>query len=107
MKYTKLEQYENGTYGIYFTDNFYNLFERYYQPGNYFNSYFNILFRLFGLLPQDFYHMVGSQYKAIFQPDPYYKHHIRLQFKTKQDGEQFLKEIDRRIEYFAKQEDFI
>ena len=54
--YFKVEQ-DNDTYVIKMTDKFY----KYTLP--YFNqSYFNILYRLFNLLPKDFYHYIGYKY---------------------------------------------
>lgn len=103
MKYTKIEVNDNETYSIYFTNKFYDIFTPYYQCG----SYFNILYRLFGLLPQDFYHMAAQSYNATFQPNPYVKKHIRMQFKNKADAIKLCNEIDSRISYFTSREGFI
>lgn len=102
MIYTELDQYDNGTYYIRFTHAFINLFKEYCTGG----TYHTILYRLFGLLPQDFYHYLNTQYNASFQPNPYIKRHIRTQFKNKNDAIKFANEIDRRIKYFIDKGDF-
>ena len=102
MTYTEIDTYENNTYYVRFSADFINLFKQYCTGG----SYFNILYRLFGLLPQDFYHYVGTTYNASFQPNPNFKHHIRTQFKNKNDAINFANEIDKRIKYFIDRGDF-
>lgn len=102
MIYTMIDTYDNNTYHVRFTSEFINLFKPYCTRG----SYINILYRLFGLLPQDFYHYLHNQYNASFQPNPYIKRHIRVQFKNKQDAIQFANEIDNRIKYFVNRGDF-
>ena len=98
MTYTKIETNDNNTYSIYFNDNFYKFFTPYYRG----DSYFNIFYRLFGLLPQQFYHMAEQKYNASFQPNPYVKRHIRLQFKDKKDAIKLCNEIDKRINYLRE-----
>lgn len=102
MTYTELSSYDNGTYRVAFTNAFIDLFKKYCTGG----SYYNILYRLFGLLPQDFYHYINKKYNASFQPNPYVKRHIRVQFKNKDDAINFATEIDNRIKYFIKKGDF-
>lgn len=101
MVYTKLEQMDDNLYSIYFTDKFYTIFRPYYKDG----SYFNILYRLFNLLPQDYYHMIGKEYNAIFKPSSVLKNHIYIRFK-KEDGIKLCAEIDRRLQYCIDREDF-
>ena len=101
MIYTRIEQMDDNLYSIYFTDKFYEIFRPYYTGG----SYFNILYRIFGLLPQDFYHMIGKQYNAIFKPSTVLKNHIHTRFK-KEDALNLCKEIDARLQYCISREDF-
>ena len=102
MKYTMLDTYDNNTYYVRFTHDLTALFKQYNTGG----SYINILYRLFGLLPQDFYHYLHNQYNATFQPNPYVKRHIRVQFQNKQDAIKLTTEIDNRIKYFVDRGDF-
>lgn len=102
MIYTMIDTYENDTYYIRFTHEFINLFKQYCTGG----SYVTILYRLFGLLPQDFYHYLNKEYNATFQPNPYIKRHIRVQFKNKTDVIKYANEIDKRIKYFIDRGDF-
>lgn len=102
MIYTELDTYDNNTYYVRFSWAYIDLFKKYNTGG----SYYNILYRLFGLLPQDFYHYLNKQYNASFQPNPYVKCHIRVQFKNKQDAINLANEIDRRIKYFVNRGDF-
>ena len=64
IKYIQIVEAEDKLYLIYFSPKFYDLFDLFYKPEG---SYYNILYRLFGLLPQDFYHMLAKEYHAIFQ----------------------------------------
>lgn len=93
--YTRIEQMDNKNYEIYFTDKFYENFYPYYNG----SSYFNILYRLFGLLPRDFYHMVGASYHAIYVPSRFIKNFIHMQFQNKTDAANFCREVDHRIQY--------
>lgn len=102
MTYTEIDTYDNGTFYVRFTHAYVDLFKEYCTGG----TYTNILYRLFGLLPQDFYHYLNKQYNASFQPNPYVKRHIRIQFKNKNDAIQFANEIDKRIKYFVDKGDF-
>ena len=102
MSYTRIEQNDDKTYSIFFDDSFYKIFYQFYNG----NSYFNVLYRLFGLLPQDFYHMVGARYNAIYKPSPYLKTLIYMQFKNKSDAIKFANEIDKRIDFYNNRGDF-
>ena len=97
--YTKLEQYDNGTYGIFFNDAFSDLFAKYCTSG----SYFTIVFRLFGLLPYDFFQWCAREFNATFEPNPYIKTHIRMQFKNKSDALKLCAKINARINYYVEQ----
>ena len=61
--YFKIEQDENKNYEIRMTDKFYSFTYPFYKK----DSYFNIFYRLFNLLPKDFYHYIGTTYHAQFQ----------------------------------------
>lgn len=102
MKFTHIEKMEDDSYMLYFDDDFYKHFTKYYVK----SSYSNILYRIFGLLPQDFYHYVGTTYNAHFKPSPYIKTSIRMLFKDKKDAIKFANEVDRRLEQVVKREDF-
>ena len=102
MNFIKIEKNDDDTYSLFFDDNFYKYFTKHYTSG----SYFNIFYRLFGFLPQDFYHMAAAKYNAIFQPNPYVKRHIRMKFKTKNDATILAKEINTRLNNIVKREDF-
>lgn len=100
MIYTELE-YDNKTYEVRFSQAYIDLFKKYCTGG----SYHTILYRLFGLLPQDFYHYIQQTYNASFAPSPYLKIYIKTQFVHKQDAINFAAEIERRIKYFIERGD--
>ena len=98
IKYVKMDTNTiNSQWSIYFTAEFYNKFHQYY---NHDGSYFNILYRVFGILPQDFYHMAAAVYNASFILNPYYKKHVLMVFKNKNDGERLCKEINTRLSHY-------
>ena len=97
--YFKVEQ-DNDIYVIMMTDKFY----KYTLP--YFNqSYFNILYRLFNLLPKDFYHYIGTTYHAQFQKSKYIRH-VHMTFKNEKDAKNFCNELNRRFHYCIERGDF-
>lgn len=98
--YFKVEQ-DNDIFDIKMTEKFYKLTSRYFN-----DSYFNIFYRLFNLLPQDFYHYVGFKYKARFQKSKYLSNFVKMFFKNKKDAELFCKEINRRFQYCVDRGDF-
>ena len=100
--YTRIDQNEDFTYSIYFTDKFYEIFNKYYQK----DSFFNILYQLFGMLPQDFYHYVGATYGASFKPSKILPNFIHMNFKIKNNAINFANEIDKRIKYCVDRGDF-
>lgn len=102
MSYLTIEQNDDKTFSFHFSSNFYNIFTPYYRGG----SYFNILYRLFGLLPQDFYHMLGAKYHATFVPSKLVKFVIYTKFSNKADIINFANEVDKRINYLIKSADF-
>lgn len=102
IKYIQIVEAEDKLYLIYFSPKFYDLFDLFYKPEG---SYYNILYRLFGLLPQDFYHMLAKEYHAIFQKSPVLKNHVYVRFKHA-DALTFCNEINRRIEYCIQRGDF-
>ena len=102
MSYIEILQNDNKTYSFHFSSEFYKIFEPYYQG----DSYFNILYRLFGLLPQDFYHMLGSTYHATFSPSKLVSFVIHTEFPNKTDIINFANEVDKRINYLLKSADF-
>ena len=101
MIYTNVDLKEDKNYSISFNDNFYEVFTPYYEK----DSYYNVLYRLFGLLPQDFYHYVGAVFHAHFRPSPNLNFNIYMRFKNKQDAINFASEIDRRLTYLIERED--
>ena len=103
MKLTRIVTNDDNTYSLYFDEDFYKYFNPYYVK----SSYYNILYRIFGLLPQDFYHYIGATYNAQFKPSPIIKGFIYTQFKNKNDIIQFANEVDKRLTQIIKREDFI
>lgn len=99
--YFKIEQDENKNYEIKMTEKFYNYTQSFYKK----DSYFNIFYRLFNLLPQDFYHYVGARYQAQFQKSKYI-YHIKMSFKMEQNAKDFCKELNRRFHYCVTRGDF-
>lgn len=101
MKLTRIEQQEDKSYMIFFDEDFYKHFTQFYVK----NSFFNILYRIFGLLPQDFYHYVGATYHAHYKPSSLIRA-VHMLFKNKSDAINFANEIDRRLTYIIKKGDF-
>lgn len=98
--YFKVEQ-DNDIYVIMMTDKFYNYTLPYYN-----DSYNNIMYRLFNLLPKDFYHYVGYKYKAQFKKSQYLSNFVKMSFKEKENANIFCKEINRRFHYCVLRGDF-
>ena len=99
--YFKIEQDENKNYEIRMTEKFYNFTQSFYKK----DSYFNIFYRLFNLLPKDFYHYVSVYYNAQFQKSKYIRH-IHMTFKNEKDAKNFCKELNRRFHYCVERGDF-
>ena len=99
--YFKIEQDENKNYEIRMTEKFYNFTQSFYRK----DSYFNIFYRLFNLLPKDFYHYIGTHYNAQFQKSKYIRH-IHMTFKNEKDAKNFCKELNRRFHYCVERGDF-
>lgn len=85
-------QDEDKKFIIFFTEAFYNKMTPYYRG----DSYFNVLYRLFGLLPQDFYHYCGFTYKAQYRPIESIRH-VYMYWTNKSDAEAFCQEINSRL----------
>ncbi len=100
MKYIKIEQNFDGNYELRYTNAFYDIFMPLYKGHN---SYWNVMFRVFGLLPRDFYHYVGAHYGASFQPHKYIRKHITMFWTDKKKAETFARELDSRIDYAVRQ----
>lgn len=98
--YFKVEQDEDQ-FDIKMTDKFYKLALPYFH-----DSYFNIMYRLFNLLPKDFYHYVGYKYHARFQKSKYLSNFIKMSFKEEKDANDFCKELNRRFQYCVTRGDF-
>ena len=97
--YFKVEQ-DNDIFDIKMTEKFYKLTSRYFN-----DSYFNIFYRLFNLLPKDFYHYIGTTYHAQFQKSKYIRH-VHMTFKNEKDAKDFCKELNRRFQYCVERGDF-
>lgn len=80
-------------YSIRMTEEFYNLTYTYFH-----DSYFNIFYRLFDLLPQDFYHYVGAKYHAYFKKSDCLANFVKMYFKNKVDAQNFCAEVNRRFQ---------
>ena len=96
------EVHENKTYGIRMTNKFYSYTEKFYCG----DSYYNMMFRLFGLLPKDFFHYISSKYNAKFEEHPSLKNYIRTVFTNKEDAEKLCRELNRRFQICVKRGDF-
>lgn len=103
MSYTRIQINDDKTYSVFWSDAFYPLFHPYYIRG----SYFNVMYRLFGLLPRDFYHYIGATYNATFRKSPVLANYIYVRFNKQSDAERFAAEVNHRIEYCVKRGDFI
>ena len=99
--YFKIEQDENKNYKIRMTEKFYEYTYPFYKK----DSYFNIFYRLFNLLPKDFYHYIGAQYHAQFQKSKYIRY-VKMSFKVEKDAKDFCKELNRRFHYCVMRGDF-
>ena len=97
--YFKVEQ-DSDNYIIMMTEKFYKYTTPYFN-----NSYFNIMYRLFNLLPKDFYHYVGYKYNASFKKCDYL-YFVKMFFKEKKDAQTFCKELNRRFQYCVDRGDF-
>ena len=100
--YFKIEQDENKNYEVRMTEKFYEHAYPFYKK----DSYFNIFYRLFNLLPKDFYHYIGYKYNAQFQKSKYLANFVKTSFKKKEDAENFCKECNRRFQYCVERGDF-
>ena len=97
--YFRIEEDENK-YSIKMTENFYKYTTPYFHQ-----SYFNIMYRLFDLMPRDFYHYVAYTYHAVFQKSKYIKF-IHMYFENINDAKQFCKELNSRFQYCVDREYF-
>lgn len=98
--YFKVEQDED-CYIIYMKEKFYD----YCSPYANGQSFFNITYRLFNLLPKDFYHYVGYKYHAQFKKCDFLRF-VRMTFKEEKDAKDFCKELNRRFHYCVQRGDF-
>ena len=98
--YFKVEQDEEN-FIIYMNDKFYEYCGKYSKN----ESFFNIIYRLFNLLPKDFYHYVGYKYNASFKKCDYL-YFVKMFFKEKKDAQAFCKELNRRVQYCVDRGDF-
>ena len=97
--YYRIEEYE-GKYYIKMTDKFYSLTVKYFA-----HSYLNLMYRLFNMLPRDFYHYVGFVYNASFQKNKYINF-INMFFEKEDDAKEFCKELNKRFQYCVDRKDF-
>ena len=99
--YFEIEQDKDKNYEIKMTDKFYNYMLPFYKK----DSYFNIFYRLFNLLPKDFYHYIGTTYHAQFQRNKYIRY-VKMSFKDEKNAKKFFKELNRRFQYCVERGDF-
>ena len=97
--YFYIEEDENK-YSIKMTENFYKYTTPYFHQ-----SYFNIMYRLFNLMPRDFYHYVGYTYHKIIKKSKYINF-IHMYFENINDAKQFCKELNSRFQYCVDREYF-
>ena len=85
----------DGTFSVKMTEEFYKYIS--------FNghSYFDILYKLFGLYPRDFYHYVGAQDNAWFKKGSIPSFNL-MYIKNITDCEALCKELNNRFDYCVK-----
>lgn len=88
----KVEENDDKTYSIAFTDTFYKKMTPYYRGG----SYWNVLYRLFNMLPQDFYHYVGFAYGASFKKSDCIRN-VRMLWNDKENAKKFCDDANKRF----------
>ena len=69
-------------------------------------SYYNIIPRLFDLLPQDYYHYVAATYNAKLIKSVYFSA-IYIYFSTLEDAKALCSELNRRFEICVSRGDFV
>lgn len=89
----KVEQNEQKEWELAFTPTFYDTMLPYYRG----DSYWNVVYRLFGLLPQDFYHYCGYTYKALFRPSTNIRY-VYMYWTDKEGAGTLCRELNRRME---------
>lgn len=87
-----VEKNDDKTFSLALTDAFYKKMYPHYCGG----SYWNVLYRLFNMLPQDFYHYVGFTYKASFKKSESIRH-IYMFWTKEKDAKMFCDELNRRF----------
>lgn len=96
-----VEKNTDKTYSLTLTDAFYEKMYPYYCGG----SYWNIMYRLFNMLPQVFYHYVGFVYNASFKKSDSIRH-IYMFWVNKDDAKKFCEDLNARFDTCVKRGDF-
>ena len=97
--YFKIEKESNERYIIRMTDLFYKYCYPFYKR----HSYFNILYRMYGLLPYDFYHYMSAKYNMHFEKGTCA---IISFFKTEKDAMNYCRDLNTRFDYCVKNKFF-
>lgn len=96
MKYFYSEKWEEDNYyHICFTDDLYDKLRPFYNPAG-MNSYFNLFYRLFGLLPNNFFQYIQVTFNAKIKIDKPLQF-VTFYFQTKSEAEKFITELNRRM----------
>lgn len=102
IKYFEVQCENKQVYTVEFTAPLYEFFKGSYVNGAG-SSYKNIYYRLFGLLPYDYFHYIAFTYKAKFK-----KMSIRWMktyFENKTDAERFANECNKRMNNALRRKD--
>lgn len=89
----EVKQNEKKEWELAFTSTFYDTMLPYYRG----DSYWNVVYRLFGLLPQDCYHYCGFTYNALFRPSDSIRH-VYMYWTDKESAEALCRDLNKRME---------
>lgn len=99
--YYIIENWKDST-GDYFvvgmTNNFYRIMNKYYDGG----SYHDVCFRLFGLLPGEYYKYISATYGAKLRRYDNSQRYVRVLFSNRNEAQALIKELNERMSYCVK-----
>lgn len=90
-----------NAYTVRLSNEFYKYVTPYYKG----DSYWNIVYRLYNLLPYDFYHYISSVYHAHYRKMDKIRW-FKILFYDKKDCEAFCRDLNTRMEYCVKSKYF-
>lgn len=101
MKNFYIEKWEeDNNFHIHFTDELYAKLRPFYDNSGR-NSYFSLYFRMFGLLPYNFFQYVQVTFHARIKLDKVL-HFSAFSFPAKNDAEAFVTELEKRITWIKE-----